>query len=516
MLTADFRCVNNPRTAGFCPRGHTSTKRAAGFCPRGASYGRNVQCRLFTLAFSMTFVTSVAHAQTETIRVDLKLRTGGALSGLVVDHTEHGLVIVHERTPYVFAWDELESGSAYATRQVLVAFDRGGAKHLSAEDHFQLGLFTLRNGRRDLAANEFRKARKLDNAYRRIIRDAFDEYRRSEAASKTYNDPLEDSAPIETIGTTRETGLAARVEAQLARTEGATLAPGPLADSRAQVLKVYKTFGAKVQEVIGKDVVLIDSDHFLIWTDFEPQYRNRLTDWCESMYAALCSQFDLNPTDNVFLAKCPVFCWRSKSRFLAFARQFDGYDAANAVGYARSIERNGHVHIVLLRSGRSEADFDRFACTLVHEGTHAFLHRLYTSRLIPHWINEGYADLMAERVLKDRCHTGETAELLSRQFARYDWPIAELLRSAGPIEVHQYPLAHSVVAHLEAWGRERFAGFLKDLKAGKATESALAANYDGLTLAELESRWLSAVRRADPLHNPPEDNTAVLPWSTDP
>ncbi|UCC32233.1 MAG: hypothetical protein JSU86_08105, partial [Phycisphaerales bacterium] len=194
--------------------------------------------------------------------------------------------------------------------------------------------------------------------------------------------------------------------------------------------------------------------------------------------------------------------------------EFDGYGGKDAVGYTRSIERNGHVHVVLLRRGRSQADFDRFACTLVHEGTHAFIHRLYTSRLIPHWVSEGYADLAAERVLKDRCPAGENAELLARQFVRYDWPITELLGSAGPIPVHQYPLAHSVVAYLEGSGHERFAGFIKDLKTGESVPAALAANYDGLTLDQLEADWRSAVRDADPTTDPPSNGSKLLPGST--
>jgi len=212
------------------------------------------------------------------------------------------------------------------------------------------------------------------------------------------------------------------------------------------------------------------------------------------MYAALVERFDLQATDEVFLAKCPVFCWRSKARFQKFARYFDGYEGSSAVGYARSIEKNGHVHVVLVRQGRSEADFDRFACTLVHEGSHAFMHRLYSTRLIPHWVNEGYAELTAERVLGERCETAEKAALLARQFVRYDWPLGGMLESVAAIEVHEYPLAHSLVAHLEGLGRPRFAGFVRSLKEGRTTAEALAANYDGMTLAQLEQSWRSAIR----------------------
>jgi hypothetical protein len=104
---------------------------------------------------------------------------------------------------------------------------------------------------------------------------------------------------------------------------------------------------------------------------------------------------------------------------------------------------------------------------------------------------------MAERVLGDRCPTGENAALLAAVYARYDWPIGDLLRHAGPIETHQYPLAQSVVAHLESLGRWRFAGFVRSLKAGEGLAAALQANYDGMTFDQLETGWRSSVRRAD-------------------
>ncbi|MCH7982093.1 MAG: hypothetical protein IID59_11375, partial [Proteobacteria bacterium] len=61
----------------------------------------------------------------------------------------------------------------------------------------------------------------------------------------------------------------------------------PNGNVRARVLDAYRLFGEKVQEVMGKDVKLIETDHFLIWTDFEARDRERLALWCEAMYSAL-------------------------------------------------------------------------------------------------------------------------------------------------------------------------------------------------------------------------------------
>ena len=100
----------------------------------------------------------------------------------------------------------------------------------------------------------------------------------------------------------------------------------------------------------------------------------------------------------------------------------------------------------------------------------------------------------AERVLGDRCYTGETADLLAKQYVQYNWPIGNMLRSTGPIAVHRYPLAHSIVAYLDSLGRARFSGFIEGLKNGATVARALADNYDGLTTDQLEAGWRSVVR----------------------
>ncbi len=450
------------------------------------------------ITLAMIAATVASSGQTETISVDLRLRTGGTLSGLVVDLTGHGLVVAAETTPYVFSWGEVEAGSAYVAKRDWLALQRGGREQLTAEDHFQLGLFVLTRERSDLAASAFRKAKKLDQAYRDPVREAFDDYRERKRTGQVPRDPLADAGEKQAQEVATQQGLREIMNIELFQSAGATTVVGTTPAIRARALEIYRTFGQRVRAVIAPDLKLIETDHFLIWTDWKKQDRLLLAESCESMYSALCEQFSVDPAKNVFLAKCPVFCWGSKARFVRFARGFDGFEGKNAIGYSRSIEENGHVHLALLRNGRSPADYDRFACTLVHEGTHAFLHRFHTTRLIPHWVNEGCADLVAARVLGDCCPNTENATLLARQYVRYDWPIGDLLHSVGPIAVHQYALAHSIVAYLESIGSKQLAGFIVSLKDGASVAKALAANYQGMTLAQLEQQWHSAVRDNDP------------------
>jgi hypothetical protein len=374
-------------------------------------------------------------------------------------------------------------------RRDLLTLTRGGREQLTAPDHFQLGQFALSMRRSDLAAHEFQAATAKDRALAPRVREAFAAFRKStEAAGQAGR-----SAALMDKSDADPPAVFADGSAGGA-TDIATEEFAALGVENPRVMEVYKTFGAKVQEVLGKGIVLIETDHFLIWTDWEPLFRPRLEQWCEAMFAELRRQFNLPKADPVFLAKCPIFCFRSRASFAKFARHFDGYDAANAVGYTRSIEKNGHVHVALLRIGHADADFDALACTLVHEGTHAFLHRLADHRLIPHWVNEGFAEWMADRVLgAESCHRGAKADMLARFFVRHDRPLDGFLENEGPIAVEQYPLAHSFVAQLIRIDLAKFSTFVRQLKSGQPLSVALANSFDGLTLAQLENRWREAV-----------------------
>ncbi|MFQ5413635.1 MAG: hypothetical protein ACE5E6_04165 [Phycisphaerae bacterium] len=456
----------------------------------------------------------------ETIAVELKLLTGGAVRGLVVDHTEHGIVVARGVTPYVFAWSEIEAGSAFRARRDLLVLERGGVADLTAADHFQLGRFALQRGRTMTARQQFAIAARLDPQYAAAADDALKALRRADprdaggvpfdgsGRSRAAPGRGGDSGPDHRgrgdgdrggdgvrngAGPRQAPTLAERVDAGILEAAQDVGGGAPSAGLRARVRGVYLSFGDAVREAFGRGVVLVESEHFLIWTDWDARGRAQLARWCEAMYGALCDVFGIDRSRDVFLAKCPVFCWRDKARFRRFAARFDGFDATEAVGYTRSIQATGHVHVVLFRRGRCDADLNAFACTLVHEGSHAFIHRVHGGRLIPHWVNEGLAELVAERVLGDRCPTGENAALLARQYARYGWSIGDLLVNPGPIAVHQYALAHSLVAYLESLGRDRFSGFVAGLKEGSTIAGALADNYDGLTPAALEAGWRAAV-----------------------
>ncbi len=423
----------------------------------------------------------------------MTLPGGVDFSGKVVDDDAHGLVLWDGKAPYVFAWSEMTAGAEYRVKLALLQMRKGEAG-VTAEDHFELGATLLSRGDPEPAVRCFRKAQQLDRSYEARWRALMEEYGRRPRDESTPDFPGA-SEPQETgepqPGLKTQELLAGFPPASL---DDLRITPVPADQTRAIADRIKAFFTPRLRESINKDIDLVETDHFLIWTDLPRAMRAPLSVAAEDMYAALCRQFGYNAAGNIFLGKCPVFCLRSRGEFFRFARGFDDYRESAAVGYTRSVQERGYVHVVLFYQGRSAQEWQRFVATLVHEGSHAFLHRFHTSRLIPVWINEGYAELMTERVLKERSPAAENADLLARQFVKFDWPVRNLMRGTGAIEVHQYPIAHSLLAWLEAHDPAKFAAFMAGMKDGLGVEEALKSSFDGMTLDDWEFRWRQAIK----------------------
>jgi hypothetical protein len=169
------------------------------------------------------------------------------------------------------------------------------------------------------------------------------------------------------------------------------------------------------------------------------------------------------------------------------------------------VEATGHVHVALRRFGDAQSDYDQFAWTLAHECAHAFLHRWHAPRLIPHWVNEGVAEWSAQRVLGERCPAWGNAEMLARYYVRQNISLGHMLASSAPIDTHQYPLAHSVIAYLDGLGAGKLGGFVRRLKEGRSLADALADQWEGMTPEGLERQWRDWVRSRDDAAASPGD-----------
>ncbi|MCP4250911.1 MAG: hypothetical protein GY778_28065 [bacterium] len=440
--------------------------------------------RLWLLCgLGVAMAAAAVRAEPPPLNLTLKLDRGGEVFGDVLEATDDLIVLDYRGDVCAFAYDELTVGSAYQARKRLLIQRRGRAKDLTGEDHFRLGAYALDRDRPALANQEFRVAQRLkpDLADRvAAAREAYHDRRRARR-------PASEPSALDTLPSTT------RPKATL---PGLVDTVRPTSDEdRQEIIEVYKRFGKSVKEAINPDLVLIETDHFLIWTDWQRHRREPLARWCEAVYSAVATQFGLDPEGNVFLGKCPVFCFRSKARFLRFGRTYDGWKISSANGYTRTSPA-GHAHVVIYRRGATPQDLDRFAGTLVHECVHAIVHRYQRVGHVGGWVGEGLAQFMAEQVLQERCLYGEAADLVARQYALKEISVWDLLHTTGLPKPHEYPVAHSLVGFLIERDATALTGFVTLLKRGLSIEQALRRSYDGLTFDGLTEAWRDHHRRS--------------------
>lgn len=425
--------------------------------------------RLWIPLFSILLLSSQTARPDEGQRISVVMNYGGQLHGQLISEDGTVLVIEIDGLPCAVAYDQLESQSAFSTMRNLMIQRRGNAEALTAEDHYRLGVLLLGRNNHGKARREFRLARMQNDSYREKCDAAMARYKKDRHGTALKRDERPDEANESTV--------------KPPSFVGSTIDD----DRRKKIIEGYKRVGEQVREKVGADMVLVETEHFLIWTDWAKAEHSHLAVWCEAMYDELSSIFGVPEDRHVFPGKCLVFCLRSQSRFLKAAKILDNYNAINALGYT-STDPNGHTHVVVFRQGGSPVGRDAFASTLVHEGVHAFVHLYRGQGRIPTWLNEGLANVVAEEVLDDRCPNAETATAAALAFVRRDLPLSMIMAEDGMLDPRVYPLAHSLVAFLMDQKSGAFSGLIDDIKASMSMEQALKKRYDW-SLEQFDRAW---------------------------
>lgn len=405
------------------------------------------------------------------VPVKLQMRHGGFIEGRVAEFDDGGSVLAVDADFVAVNWDDVKLQSAYRCIKRILISRCGSEADLRAEDHFRLGLFAGKRGNHRLGVAEFNQAERLDRNYRSRIDQAWTTIRSAQSDVERFRAPdrpgaqlLEDSAdhPMRYLRAS--------------------------AEENRRAIELDKALGEKVREEIAPGLVLLETPHFLIWTDWPERHRELLPHWAELLYERLCLEFGFASDEPIWRGKCPIYCFRSKKRFDKFARTVDQYDSVVALGYTKTAQ-NGYARVVLRRLGSEVADLDRFATTLVHETSHAFMHAYGSARPLPPWLSEGLADFVAERVLSGGCRTGENAAAVARQYVYHHKSVQSIFQADAELPAHYYPVSHSMVDFLIQLDRRAFVSFVGGIKSGVAPGQALADHYGGMTTLSLEREW---------------------------
>jgi hypothetical protein len=233
---------------------------------------------------------------------------------------------------------------------------------------------------------------------------------------------------------------------------------------------------------------LVETPHYLVFSDVDDALTGLFVKWCEALYSNLCRHFSIGPKEKTWDGKCILSVFNSRPLFQQYARTFDGNDASRAGAYfaweSRPPDQPQLVHIGLPLDTR---DPRRLQELFAHEGTHAFV-QLYRRVVdLPLWLHEGLAEFMT--VVNDKSLAAQKQQW-SMRMAREGTSIRPILEvpSGQGFAYPAYSVSYTLVDFLLTANRSKFKKFIDLLKDGKPQEEALKEAY-GFGLAELERRW---------------------------
>lgn len=289
------------------------------------------------------------------------------------------------------------------------------------------------------------------------------------------------------------TGPSGGGEEMLKSSSGARQAPEkiqPVSKEDAdKAVAAYKAWGAAVEQKMGLKFASMETHHFLIFTDWDKREYDFLRRNVEDAYTAVSRQFELSPSDNVFIGKLPVFMFAQQSDFTRFAKEIDDFKVPdNVAGYYHQ-STSGVGHLAMWKPDISKAKGNVhlaemvWAYTLTHEFTHAFVARYRTNALIPRWLNEGLAEVVASRQFPIYRVYSYAKDQASKRKS-----IQSLFEEHGLMKGEDYPVAQTVVEAMLRENPKTFLKFFNDIKDGMKMEEALSQEYKA-TPDVLESAW---------------------------
>lgn len=239
---------------------------------------------------------------------------------------------------------------------------------------------------------------------------------------------------------------------------------------------------------LGTKLRMSETPHYLLFSDADAPVTAQFTKWSEALYASLCGQFGLGAKERIWDGKCILLIFRSRPKFVEFARVFDENNAADAGAffawehYAAGMPECVHISIPL-----DERDPRRLQELFAHEGTHAFIQLFHKPVELPLWLHEGLAEYMtvvnepALRPLKSA-----PAVAAARAGASLDRLLAAV--TGDDLKIQEYSMAFTLVDYLQQAGKPKFKQFILLLKEGKDQPTALKTAY-GLDADGLAKRW---------------------------
>ena len=366
------------------------------------------------------------------------------ISGSVVKYDAEGCQIKTAKGERQIKWAELTPQSHYVLRTQLL-------ERKTASDWLELAELAMKLDLRDSAKSAVANAFRID------------------PASKLKGDAI----------------LRTQVSAKVAPPGAANDVVAPKAEKykkgtpeqHANAIAEARARGTDVAGKMKLKMADIESAHFIIFTDWDPREYEFLKSNCEAAYAAVSTQFDIPVKENIFIGKLPVFMFARQADFMRFASTLDGFPVQRTVGGYFTSMSDGTGHMVMWkpdieRYGSVKEAERRWAQTLTHEFTHAFISRYKTDRTIPRWLNEGLAEVIAHgQFPQPEAH--QYAKMMAGQSFVFENLFDDRQMPGGSM----YPVMQTMVEALIKENPKAFLAMFDDLKEGMEPEEALKKHY---------------------------------------
>jgi hypothetical protein len=384
------------------------------------------------------------------------------VNGMLVSYDDTQFTLKVAKEERTIAWRDITPTSAFALRQKVV--DKN-----SAADWLALGRFGWQLGAKEQAQTALKTAVKLDASLK------------EDADKILASTPGIEALPADTAPTPPKPGDTAP-PAQPGRKAGGKVErvkyAAATAEEAAAAIKQSQENSADVQKQLGLTFATIETDHFLIFTDWDPREHAFLKKNLEEAYRVVSKQFDMSVKDNIFVGKLPVYMFAKFRDFQRFARKFDSFPVENTVAgyYHGSSDGMGHMAMWKpddsLTGGSGLNPEKLWGYVLVHEFTHAFLARYHTNEFIPRWLNEGIAEVIASSEITLPNRRG-----MAREAAQRGTDIMFLFDDNNIPDGNFYPVMQTMVEMLVRNDRKLFIKYVDAIKDGTDPEEALKSIY---------------------------------------
>ena len=278
-----------------------------------------------------------------------------------------------------------------------------------------------------------------------------------------------------------------QAEASAARMKANGVEPWPqlTAEEHAAEVTSLKAFVSEVRRKFPA-LTVSETHEFLVASDVPPAQFAPFVANLDSMHDFLCELYGMPTGEPLWKGKCLVIAFLNEADYVAFEEGVlkSGMQGTQGVCHQRS---DGRVIMVCHRG----ADPAAFAHMLVHETSHGFNHRWMTPQRLPNWLNEGLAEWVGTRVVKN-CDQVPLKEARAAAFMRSQGTLGPGFFTAANIEPTQYGMASGMVRMLISRDARKFAEFVRGIKEGTPVEESLQRSFGG-SLDDLVKAYGAAV-----------------------